>query len=225
MSENKLIKGSMNMEGRLVPSACRFGRSEDGDIWCEECKNVVVTFLEACKGTELTIKHLLEKHNADCPALYPPKPQAASVSAPPPKTNSAPLKMSKQSILHFNGHGYTEEIVAKTIIYLASPYSHPEAAVRQYRYEQACKAAAWLMKQGGLVFSPIAHSHPIATNATLPLDWQYWKKFDEVMLLNAKTLAVLKLDEWEKSTGIKAEIEIAEDLSIPIIYLEKDIPE
>ena len=38
---------------------------------------------------------------------------------------------------------------AKPVIYLASPYSHPDPAVRQARWLAACEAAAWIMGQGG----------------------------------------------------------------------------
>ncbi len=48
------------------------------------------------------------------------------------------------------------------MIYLASPYSHPDAVVREYRFRAACQAAASVMRSGQHVFSPIAHSHAIA---------------------------------------------------------------
>ena len=47
------------------------------------------------------------------------------------------------------------------MIYLASPFSHPDAGVRQQRFEAACRAAAALIRQGKTVFAPIAHSYGI----------------------------------------------------------------
>lgn len=47
------------------------------------------------------------------------------------------------------------------MIYLASPYSHPDPAVEELRFEAACEAACKLMQQGHHVFSPIAHTHPV----------------------------------------------------------------
>ncbi len=59
------------------------------------------------------------------------------------------------------------------MIYLASPYSHPDARVRQRRFEEACQAAAAITRAGLSVFSPISHSHPIARYG-VPTGWDYW---------------------------------------------------
>jgi hypothetical protein len=47
------------------------------------------------------------------------------------------------------------------MIYLASSYSYPEAAVRGRRYHAACAATADLIRAGQIVFSPIVHGHPL----------------------------------------------------------------
>jgi hypothetical protein len=65
------------------------------------------------------------------------------------------------------------------MIYLASPYSHPDPAVRQERYEAVCQAAAELISRGHIVFSPVAHSHTIATYG-LPGDWEFWQRTDRI---------------------------------------------
>jgi Domain of unknown function (DUF1937) len=49
----------------------------------------------------------------------------------------------------------------RELIYLACPYSDPSAAVRLQRFEHATKAAAALIQQGHIVFSPITMTHPI----------------------------------------------------------------
>jgi hypothetical protein len=76
------------------------------------------------------------------------------------------------------------------MIYLASPYSHPDAFVRERRFQAACEAAARLMQDGHHVFSPIAHSLTIAVHG-VPTDWTYWKTFDSHMLAACGELAVL----------------------------------
>ena len=52
--------------------------------------------------------------------------------------------------------------------YLASPYSvtwpvskQSAVTIRDRRYRKVCRKAAQLMKEGKLIFCPIAHSHPI----------------------------------------------------------------
>jgi hypothetical protein len=47
------------------------------------------------------------------------------------------------------------------MIYVISPYSHPDLAVRQRRFDAACRAAAALARDGHLVISPIVHGHPL----------------------------------------------------------------
>ena len=67
------------------------------------------------------------------------------------------------------------------MIYLASPYSHPDTAVRELRFREACRAAAELIRRGHAVFSPIAHGHSISL-AGLPTGWAFWEPFDRLML-------------------------------------------
>lgn len=56
------------------------------------------------------------------------------------------------------------------MIYLASPYTHSDVHVREWRFREACRAAAALLRAGITVFSPIAHSHPIAAFG-MPTSW------------------------------------------------------
>ena len=63
------------------------------------------------------------------------------------------------------------------MIYLASPFTHPDPIVRQARLEAACRVAAELTRQGKTVFSPIAHSCAIARYG-LPDDWRFLERHD-----------------------------------------------
>lgn len=108
------------------------------------------------------------------------------------------------------------------MIYLASPYSHPDAAVRQRRFQAACRAAAELIRRGHVVFSPIAHSHAIAQHG-LPVDWGFWEEQDRRLLAACDELWVLMLDGWEDSRGVQAEVAIARKLGKPVGYLAPDL--
>lgn len=105
------------------------------------------------------------------------------------------------------------------LLYLASPYSHPDASVREARFQAAARAAAWLFQRGHMVFSPIAHAHPIALHGGLALGWQHWGRFDSLMLEKCNVLFVLTLDGWRESAGIAAEIAEAERLRMPVRYM------
>lgn len=104
--------------------------------------------------------------------------------------------------------------------YLASPYNHASAEVRQERYEAAVRALAELLHHGKITFSPIVHHHPVACLRDLGRGWDFWKKVDTEYLKRCDVLVVLTLDGWRESVGVRAEIEIAELLGMPIQYME-----
>lgn len=105
------------------------------------------------------------------------------------------------------------------LIYLASPYSNSDPAVRLARFHAVCREAARLMARGRLVFSPIAHTHPIAEAGQLPLGWPFWERYDRRMIGACDELHVLRLDGWRTSVGVQAEIAIAAELGKPVHYL------
>ena len=106
------------------------------------------------------------------------------------------------------------------LTYLACPYSHPDAAVRQYRFEQVNAVAAELIRNGHIIFSPISHSHFISTDHGLSCDWEFWKAQDEVFVTLSSRVIVLMLDGWKESVGVSAEIALAKQLRLPIEYRE-----
>jgi hypothetical protein len=105
------------------------------------------------------------------------------------------------------------------VIYLASPYSHPDPAVRQWRFEAACQATAAMLKAGLIVLSPVVHSHPLAGHGLDAMDHAFWMHVDRPMLDACTSVAVLTLSGWESSKGIAAEIRIARDCRKPISYV------
>ena len=104
------------------------------------------------------------------------------------------------------------------MIYLASPYSHPEVMIRRQRFHAACRAAAALLASGLTVFSPIVHGHPLVDHG-LPTDWPFWERFDRDHMTRCDEVVVLMLDGWRESVGVAAEIRIAGELGKPVRYL------
>jgi nucleoside 2-deoxyribosyltransferase len=104
------------------------------------------------------------------------------------------------------------------MIYLASPYTHPDTHIRQWRFREACRAAAALLRAGVTVFSPIAHSHPLARFG-MPTSWEFWSQVDREYLSRCDVLAVLTLAGWRESVGVQAEIQLAHELGIPVVYV------
>jgi hypothetical protein len=105
-------------------------------------------------------------------------------------------------------------------VYLASPYTHQDRAIRLLRHRAAVKKAAHLMLEGHTVFCPIAHSHDIGLFLDKPVDHEFWMRQDIPLLANASKLLVLRLDGWSSSKGVYEEITYAEAHGIPVEYLD-----
>jgi hypothetical protein len=108
------------------------------------------------------------------------------------------------------------------LVYLASPYSHPDPAVREQRFRDVCATAATLMRAGYGILSPIAHTHPIAIAGDLPKGWDFWSAYDEALITACTEVWVLMLDGWEESTGVQAEIAIAGRQGKRVRYLDPE---
>ena len=107
------------------------------------------------------------------------------------------------------------------LIYVASPYSSPNRAVEETRNIGVAVAMGYLMNLWTDLsfFSPICHTHPIATLCKLPGHWEYWKQYDETMLSRCDEIWVLCLDGVETSKGVNAEIALAKELGLPVWYV------
>jgi nucleoside 2-deoxyribosyltransferase len=92
------------------------------------------------------------------------------------------------------------------IIYLASPYSHPEESIRQRRYHLACRTAAKLMASDIVVFSPLANTIPAVEFGGLELSHQGFLRLDLPMLRRCDELLLLCLDGWQESIGVQQEL-------------------
>jgi len=107
------------------------------------------------------------------------------------------------------------------LVYLASPYTHDNFAVREARFLEIVFCCGWMMNhtQDTYFYSPIAHTHPIAIRCKLPGEWQFWANFDECLVARCNELWILCVPGWTKSTGVKAERKLAEKFGLPIRFV------
>lgn len=106
------------------------------------------------------------------------------------------------------------------LVYLASPYSDPDPSVMEARFEAVCREAALMMAAGEHVYSPIAHTHPIAVRGDLPKDWTFWQDFDRAVIGRCTELRVLRLPGWDASRGVAAEVALAEGMGVAVTYVD-----
>jgi len=118
--------------------------------------------------------------------------------------------------------------MTRRITYLACPYTHERSEIRTERFEAANKAAAFLIRRGYVVFSPITMTHPIdmllaGQHATLGTE--YWTEFDEAFMEVCSEMAVLQLSGWQESSGVQRELLFFQRRARPIWFLDPTLPD
>lgn len=112
------------------------------------------------------------------------------------------------------------DLRAFKLAYLATPYSKYFLGI-EAAFVHAAEIAARLLKAGVRVYSPIAHTHPLAVYGHLdPLDHSIWIPFDEAMMNAADALIVARMRGWDESYGVKHEIEFFAQAHKPIIHID-----
>jgi hypothetical protein len=107
------------------------------------------------------------------------------------------------------------------LIFISSPYTHENPEVVHENYLKVAKFAAELIKQGYVAFSPILYGHnAVRYQPDMPTDWDFWKIFCLTFLSRSDEMIVYMMEGWDKSKGVKEEIQYAKDLGIEIIYRE-----
>lgn len=106
------------------------------------------------------------------------------------------------------------------LIYLAIPYTSDDPEVMAYRAEVSDLVYAELTKAGYIVYPPITVNHLAGIKYGMPKDWQFWKEFDLAFVRVCKNLYVITLPGWGTSTGVTDEIKNANELGIPITYID-----
>ena len=108
------------------------------------------------------------------------------------------------------------------MIYVASPYSHPDPVEMQERYEIVrdwiAKAQAHDMYKW--YYSPIVHYHDMALKNTMPTDAESWWRVNEDALSRCDRLLILKMDGYQESKGIAKEFEYCSTWGIEVDYVD-----
>ena len=109
----------------------------------------------------------------------------------------------------------------KPIIYLASPYSHRFRIVRWWRARQIRRIMARVINEQDKIvpFSPIALTHDL-DHLCPGVKWV--EDFDVYLLGRFDGMIVVKLPGWDRSVGIKRELNFCFEHSIPYAYAKPE---
>jgi|GEM_PF-1391241 len=118
--------------------------------------------------------------------------------------------------------GKTMSLKQFSLVYLATPYSKYPFG-RDQAFKDAAALAAVLLGEGVKVYSPIAHTHPLAENSHLdPLDHSIWLPFDEAMMEACDALVVAHMPGWMDSFGVNHEIKHFQSAGKPVFDMDPD---
>ena len=102
------------------------------------------------------------------------------------------------------------------MIYLASPYSHNNPAVREERFLQTRAFTIFYLRQTFPIFSPIVYGKDMETQ--LGHTFENWQILNDAMVKACTQMWVLQLDGWEDSRGIAHELTLARRLHKQVVY-------
>ena len=83
--------------------------------------------------------------------------------------------------------------------------------MRKYTYQCMCL--------GETVFSSIVYGHEFVNFSQEAITSEYWKCFNDHMLMSATSMRVYQIPGWARSRGIADEINYAQRLTIPVEYV------
>lgn len=105
------------------------------------------------------------------------------------------------------------------MIYLSIPYTGCE----NLSFSVSCVVLDKLIRAGNVAISTVVCGHAMRLQGRVDKsDYGLWIGYDLKILRDCDALVVVKLDGWNNSAGVKAEMDEARSLGIPIIYLDPD---
>lgn len=111
------------------------------------------------------------------------------------------------------------------MIYLATPYSHPEPEIREARYKQALWLTNYFLSSGQKVFSPIVYGHHI-TKEFSPDKYEavHWENWNNHVINRCEELWYHNLDLLLPSSGVGLEIRYAQRQGIEVKERFEKVP-
>lgn len=101
---------------------------------------------------------------------------------------------------------------------IGSPLAKKQASLifMEGRYRATMEYTAWAFRHRYNPLCPILMTHELARFFTLPKAFDYWREWNEVLIVGAKAVHILALPGWEGSEGVTREYLTAFEIGIPV---------
>ena len=104
--------------------------------------------------------------------------------------------------------------------YLGSPYSKYPGGMEEAA-RKISEIGGALIRLGIPIFSPIAHTHPIAMAAGMdPLDHKIWLPADAPLMARAHGMILAQMATWRESYGLGVEQDVFKSSDRPVVFLD-----
>lgn len=115
---------------------------------------------------------------------------------------------------------FGERLASHDMIFVSMPYSDPSKRVVNGRMAIYARKMAEYAQQGELVVGVLWNHFALEHIPGLKDDWETWKRFSEDLLVRCQRLRIIRIDGWDRSEGVKGEIEFAKANGIPVEYID-----
>ncbi len=110
-----------------------------------------------------------------------------------------------------------------TTAYVASPFTHPKAMVREWRFRSVAEATLYWNLKLIAAISPIVHSHvlvQLSGDESIGEDWGTWKPVDMPLVKAFDVFIVLMLPGWDESVGVQEELQYALSIGKQVYFVD-----
>lgn len=115
----------------------------------------------------------------------------------------------------------------KPVIFLAAPYMHPQAHIRQLRADFVARATAILLAHGHPVLSPVLAWHAVIEDLPHQIRYSeaYWKRVEVESFVRCDFFLAISLQGWERSAFVRQGSRLAHEAGIQSMAVNATLDE
>lgn len=108
------------------------------------------------------------------------------------------------------------------LVYFAAPYSG-HADKEQLMLDFMTISGRYMLTYPGQhAVSPLFNHYSLKHVPEMGSDWEFWKQYSTDLIRRCDKLVVVQFEGWDTSKGVDGEIQLAQFLGIPIVYVRPE---